>query len=224
MIVICTHKSPDVLRRMVSSIRKFSTEEHKILLVETSDSEISKAVAEEYNCLFTNSELKYEIGAYNHAMNLYPDESEYFMFQDSLEILSFGWEDAYRELSNGIKMVTVCGYPLREDPCPGCGKTFFESTYQLEFPVDKAWAAACNCFYVPQKGKQLLKEFGIDKIKAENKVDTYDSERIIGALAYSSCGIDDVSTLLDYWVWEGSFYRHNCGFTKYIYKHILHRQ
>jgi len=224
MIVICTHKSPEILKKIVSSIRKNSTEDHKILLVETSDSEISKHIEEEYNCLFTNTNLKYEIGAYNHAMNLYPDENEYFMFQDSLEILRIGWEDAYRQLSNGIKVVSVCGYPLKEDPCPGCGKVFFESTYQLEFPVEKAWAIGCNCFYVPQKGKQLLKEFGFDFIKAENKVDTYDTERIMGAVAYSSCGMEDVSKLLGYWLWDETRYRHNFGFTQYIYKHMQHRQ
>lgn len=224
MIVICTHKSPEILKRIVSSIRKNSKEEHKILLVETSDNKISKSVAEEYNCLFTNTDLKYEIGAYKHAIEFFPNENEYFMFQDSLEIINTGWEDAYRQLSQDVKMVALCGYPLAEDPCPGCGKVFFESTYQLNFPVDKALAVGCNCFYIPQKGKRLIKEFGFDKIKAENKVDTYDTERIIGAVAHSSCGIEDVSKILGNWVWERSHYRHNCGFTECIYKHMQYRQ
>ena len=103
-------------------------------------------------------------------------------------------------------------------------KFFFESTYQLEFPSEKAWAIGCNCFYVPQKGKQLLKVFGFDKIKAENKVDTYDTERIMGAAAYYSCGMEDVSKILGYWMWDETRYRHNFGFTQYIYKHMQYRQ
>lgn len=223
MIVICTHKSPDVLKRMVSSIRNFSTEEHKILLVETSDSEISKVVAEEYNCLFTNSELKYEIGAYNHAMNLYPDESEYFMFQDSLEILSFGWENAYRKLSEGEKMVAMCEYPLLEDPCPNCGKNEFELLFNKPFP-DTAKAVMCNSFYITQNGLVKLKEFGINKLVAYDKNDTYISERILGCIAYYSCGFADVSTILGEWVWSVDRFLPNTGFTKYINKYIYKRQ
>jgi len=224
MIVICTHKSPDVLKVILKSIRENSTDNHKILVAETSRDQVSRCVAEEYNCLFTNSDLKYEVGAYRHAMRECPDEDEYFMFQDSIEILKFGWEDAYRQLSDGTKMVTVCGYPLAEDPCPDCGKNFFESTYGLNFPVEDAWAVGCNCFYISQKAKQSLESFGFHNIKAENKVDTYDTERIMGAVAHYSCGLEDVSKLLGYWLWDGTKYARDFGFTKYIYKHMKGRQ
>lgn len=224
MIVICSHKSPDVLKNIVSSIRKKSLENHQILIVETSDSQISYPIAKEYGCLFTNSELKYEIGAYNHAMNIYPNENEYFMFQDSLEIVQDGWEHHYRELSRNEKMVAMAAYPLIEDPCPLCGKQEFESLYGFKWPIDYASAAMCNCFYLPLSAKNNFKLFGIDKLKAENKNDTYAVERILGAIAYYACGFESVSALLGDWHWDGNQFLPNTGFTKTIQKLIFKRQ
>ena len=87
MIIICTHQSPLTLEKCLKSIRLFSEEKHKILVVETSESKESEDIAKKYNCLFTNSKLKYEIGAFNYAITNYPSEPEYFMFQDSIEVL-----------------------------------------------------------------------------------------------------------------------------------------
>ena len=48
MIIVCTNNSPNVLETFLSSLRKFSKEEHKVLVVETSDSTISENVAKKY--------------------------------------------------------------------------------------------------------------------------------------------------------------------------------
>ena len=74
MIVICTHQSPQVLETLLESIRRFSTEKHRILVVETSQSHISKDIAHKYDAIFENTEKKYEIGAYQHAIKTYPNE------------------------------------------------------------------------------------------------------------------------------------------------------
>jgi hypothetical protein len=225
MIVICTHQSPEILRRMLVSIRKFEQESHKILVVETSNSQMSKSVADEFNCLFSNTELKYEIGAYNHALDIFPNEDEYFMFQDSLEMVQHQWESHYRILSEGRKMVAMCKYTLLEDPCPLCGKKEFESLYGLEWPLQEASAVLCNCFYVPQSAAKKLKEFGINKLTANDKNDTYATERVLGAIAHYTCGFDSVATILgDYVSGENFSFLPNTGFTIYIQKYIHKRQ
>lgn len=224
VIVVCTHKSPDTVKNFISSIRKYSKENHKILIVETSDFQISKPIAQEYNCLFTNSDLKYEIGAYNHAMNLYPNENEYFMFQDSLEIVQENWEYHYRELSKNTQMVAMATYALIEDPCPLCGKKEFEELFGFEWPIANASAVMCNCFYLPYAAKENCKLFGIDKLKAENKNDTYAVERVLGAIAHYACGLESVSSLLGDWHWDGNKFTANTGFTQTIQKLILKRQ
>ena len=105
MIVVCTHRSPVILERFLSSLRNKSNEDHRILVVETSDSNESEDIAKKYNAIFTNTILKYEIGAYNHAMREYPSEPEYFMFQDSLEFLNNDWEVMFRNPSSSIGYV-----------------------------------------------------------------------------------------------------------------------
>jgi glycosyltransferase involved in cell wall biosynthesis len=224
MIIVCTHKSPTILEKCLVSLRSFSKEKHKILVVETSDSDISEDIAKKYECLFSNSELKYEIGAFNHAITKYPTESEYFMFQDSIEILKNEWEDMLRKPSNGEKLVALCSYPLSEDPCYGCGKVFFEKTFNKPFPTNESYGVMTNNFYITQEGKNKLVEFGIHKIIAENKNDTYDSERLIGAIAYYSSGISSTAELVGDWFWNQTHFSYDTGFTNYIYKHILRRQ
>ena len=224
MIVICTHQSPQVLERMLSSIKRCEQVPHRIAVVETSDSQVSKPIADEFGCLFTNTELKYEIGAYNHAMNEFPDEDEYFMFQDSLEMMQPGWEYHYRELSHGQKMVAMCTYTLLEDPCPLCGKKEFESLYGMEWPLSDATAVLSNCFYIPQSAKRKLKEFGIDRLVANDKNDTYATERVLGAIAHYTCGFDKVATILGDYIWHVDRFIDNTGFTIYIQKYILRRQ
>lgn len=224
MIVICTHKNPDILGRILKSIKEYS-EDHRILVVETSDSQVSKEISLLYNCFFENSPLKYEIGAYNHAINLYSSESEYFMFQDSLEILQPGWEDIFRKISDNKKLVSICSYRLNEDCCHPCGKVKFESMFGLEFPVEFASAILTNSFYIPKSAMIKLKQFGIDKLIAESKVDSVDSERILGAIAYYCCGHGDLSEVLGPWNWDSSanIFTPNTGFTIYINKHIVNR-
>jgi glycosyltransferase involved in cell wall biosynthesis len=224
MIIICTHQSPLTLEKCLKSIRLFSEEKHKILVVETSESKESEDIAKKYNCLFTNSKLKYEIGAFNYAITNYPSEPEYFMFQDSIEVLKHQWEDMLRKPANSEKLVALCSYPLSQDPCYGCGKVFFENTFNKPFPTNESYGVMTNNFYVPQIGKQKLLDFGIDKIVANNKNDTYDSERLIGAIAYYSCGISSTAEILGDWHWAETHFSKDTGFTKYIYKHILRRQ
>ena len=225
MIIICTHKSPDTLSQFLSSIRKYSKENHKILCVETSESQISKSVAEKYDALLENSELKYEIGAFNYATNAYPDENEYFMFQDSMEIVAKDWEDILRVPSEGTKLVALSAYKLIDDPCPGCGENVFYDLFKKSWPLYNAYGVLTNSFYVPKIAKDKLKKFGIDQLKAECKKDTFGTERIIGAIAYYACGFDHSANFLgEDWVWDATHFRHNTGFTKYIYKHVLSRQ
>lgn len=225
MIIVCTHKSLDVLEQCLSSIRKYSVEKHKILCVETSDSQASKPIADKYDALFESTELKYEIGAFNYGTNAYPDEDEYFMFQDSIEIVAEDWEHIVRVPSQGTKMVAQSAYRLINDPCPGCGRDVFYNLYGKTWPVHEAYGVNNNSFYVPQSAMKKLKEFGIDKLKAECKNDTFGTERILGAIAHYTCGFDHSATLLgEDWVWDESQYRRNTGFTKYIYKHTLFRQ
>jgi glycosyltransferase involved in cell wall biosynthesis len=224
MIIICTHQSPDILEQCLKSIRKFSKEKHKVLCVETSSSQISKPIAEKYDCLFENSELKYEIGAFNHATNSHPDEEEYFMFQDSVEIVADGWEHILRIPSSGDKMVALCAYKLIDDPCPGCGEDVFYNLFNKSWPLHEAYGVLTNNFYVTKTAKNKLKEFGIDLLKAENKNDTYGTERVLGAIAHHSCGFDSASSVVGDWIWDATQFRHDTGFTKYIYKHTLMRQ
>lgn len=224
MIVICTHKSPEILETFLKSIRRYSSEKHKILVVETSDSCVSQEVAQKYEALFENTTLKYEIGAYKHAVQFFPDESEYFMFQDSLEILQAGWEHHYRLLSNGKKMIAMASYLLSIDPCPGCGSKEFHEITGENMPPD-ASAVFCNCFYITQEGKNLLVDAGFFKIYANEKNDTYATERVLGALAHISCGFDSVSSILG--EWQGNFFDYflpNHGFTIFIYKRCLKRR
>lgn len=208
---------------MLESIEKKS-ENHKILIVETSESQESCDIASRHKCIFTNTNLKYEIGAYNHALNMFPNEQEYFMFQDSLEILKSGWEDVFRRLSKGEKMVSLCSYALLDDPCPGCGKDVFEQLFGLEFPVNNASGVLANSFYIPISAKNKLKEFGIEKLLANNKNDTYGTERILGAMAYYACGYDDLSTELGNYIWSVDRFLPDIGFTQYIQKNIPKRQ
>lgn len=224
MIIVCTHQSPDILEQCLSSIRKYSKEFHKILCVETSDSQASKEVAEKYDAFFENTTLKYEIGAFNFGTNLYPGETEYFFFQDSVEIVKEDWEHILRVPSQGIKMVAPASYPLMEDPCPGCGEDVFYNLYQKSWPLQKAHGVLNNNFYVPQIGLRMLKQFGIDKLTAECKNDTFATERVLGAIAFYTCGFDCAASLVGDWVWDATQYRKDTGFTKYIYKHTLMRQ
>lgn len=224
MIIVCTHESPEILEQCLSSIRKYSTENHKILCVETSDSQISKSIADKYNALFENTELKYEIGAFNYAINSYGDEPEYFMFQDSIEIVSEDWEHILRVPSQNTKMVAQSAYKLIHDPCPGCGEDVFYNLFGKSWPLHHAYGVNNNSFYVPNSAMKKMKEFGIGKLKAECKNDTFATERILGAIAYYTCGFDHSASLVGDWVWDETQYRRNTGFTKYIYKHTLSRQ
>jgi hypothetical protein len=81
-----------------------------------------------------------------------------------------------------------------------------------------------NSFYISQIAKEKLIEFGIDKIVAENKNDTYDSERLIGAIAYYACGITSTSEIVGDWNWDKTHFSPNIGFTKFINKNILRRK
>jgi hypothetical protein len=224
MIIVCTHESPDVLEQCLSSIRKYSTENHKILCAETSPSQISKPIAEKYDAIFENTELKYEIGAFNYGTNAYPDEDEYFFFQDSVEIVANDWEQILRAPSQGIKLVAPASYPLIEDPCPGCGEDVFYNLYGKSWPLHEAHGILNNNFYVPQKGLRMLKEFGVDKLTAHCKNDTFATERVLGAIASYTCGFDCTAPYVGDWVWDATQYRKDTGFTKYIYKHTLMRQ
>ena len=225
MIIVCTHESPDILEQCLSSVRKYSTENHKILCVETSPSQVSKPIADKYDALFENTDLKYEIGAFNYATNAYPDEDEYFMFQDSIEIVAEDWEHILRVPSEDKKMVAQSAYRLVDDPCPGCGEDVFYDLFGKSWPLHQAYGVNNNSFYVPNVAMKKLKEFGIDKLKAECKNDTFGTERILGAMAYYACGFDHSATLLgEDWVWDATQYRRDTGFTKYIYKHTLSRQ
>ena len=225
MIIVCTHESPDILEQCLKSIRKYSKENHKVLCVETSGSQVSKSVAEKYDCLFENTYLKYEIGAFNYGTNAYPDESEYFMFQDSIEIVAEDWEHIVRVPSQGTKMVAQSAYRLMDDPCPGCGEDVFYDLFEKSWPLHHAYGVNNNSFYVPASAMKKMKEFGIDKLKADCKSDTFATERILGAVAYYACGFDHSATFLgEDWIWDATHYRRNTGFTKYIYKHTLSRQ
>ena len=225
MIIICTHESPDILEQCLGSIRKYSKEDHKILCVETSQSQVSKPIAEKYGAILENTDLKYEIGAYNYGTNAYPDEPEYFMFQDSIEIVAEDWEHIVRVPSEGEKMVAQSAYPLSQDPCPGCGADVFSQLFGKPWPVREAFGVNNNSFYVPANAMKKMKEFGIGKLKAECKNDTFATERVLGAVAHYACGFDHSATLLkEDWVWDATQYRKNTGFTRYIYKHTLMRQ
>ena len=225
MIIVCTHESPDILEQCLSSIRKYSKENHKVLCVETSPSQVSKPVADKYDALFENTELKYEIGAFNYATNAYPDEDEYFMFQDSIEIVAEDWEHIVRVPSQGTKMVAQSAYRLMDDPCPGCGEDVFYNLFGKSWPLHEAYGVNNNSFYVPQSAMKKLKEFGIDKLKAECKNDTCLLYTSPSPRDVDACGFDHSATLLgEDWVWDATQYRRNTGFTKYIYKHTLSRQ
>lgn len=224
MIIVCTHKSPGILKNCLQSIRKYSKEFHRILCVETSDSQESKQIAEDYDAFFENSELKYEIGAFNYATNLYPGEPEYFMFQDSVEVVAEDWERMFREPSKGLKMVSLCSYGLSEDPSKPCGMHEFTSLFNRAWPEAESCGVMTNCFYVPKVGKDKLKAFGIDKLVAETKPDTYMTERVLGAIAYYSCGLADAKEVAGEWKWDATHFRSDTGFTKFVYKHVLSRQ
>ena len=73
-------------------------------------------------------------------------------------------------------------------------------------------------------GLRLLKQFGIDKLTAECKNDTFATERVLGAIAYYTCGFNCSASLVGNWIWDETQYRKDTGFTKYIYKHTLMRQ
>lgn len=225
MIIICTHESPDILEQCLSSIRKYSKENHKVLCVETSESQISKSIADKYDAVFENTDLKYEIGAFNYGTNAYPDEIEYFVFQDSIEIVAEDWEHILRVPSEGTKMVAQSAYKLIDDPCPGCGEDVFYDLFGKSWPLHKAYGDNNNSFYVPASAMKKMKQFGIDKLKAECKSDTFATERVLGAVAYYACGFEHSATLLgEDWIWDATHYRRDTGFTKYIYKHTLSRQ
>ena len=224
MITICTHKSPEILSKCLSSIRKFSLEKHRVVVVETSEDQLSKDVANNYDCEFINSHLKYEIGAYNTSFKNFPDEEEYFCFQDSVEIVKKDWEKMFRVPSCEHKMVGLCSYPLKEDPCQGCGKNIFESLFNKEFPVNSGYGVLTNNFYLPKYSKDKFIEFGIEKLVANNKADTYATERILGAIAYYSCGYASTEEEVGKWVWDKTQFVKESGFTQYVYKHTLMRQ
>lgn len=209
---------------ILESIFKYSTEQHKILIVETSDSTESKLIARDYCCLFQNTSLKYELGAYKHAINAFPDEKEYFMFQDSLEIIQQNWESVFRDVSMDKKIVALAAYDLASDPCPGCGMEKYESITGLTFPVEHGKAILCNSFYMPQYAKKELISMGIMDIPVENKVDTYDTERVVGAMASSSCGIDSLACKLGEWEWSVDHFVEGKGFMNVIKKNVLKRQ
>jgi glycosyltransferase involved in cell wall biosynthesis len=222
MIIVCTHKSPNILKRFIESFIEFSTEAHKILIVETSDSIESKKIADDYGCLFYNTNLKYEIGAYNTGLSLYPNENEYFLFQDSLEAVNYQWEDMFRIPSLGYKLTALCSYKLSEDPCPGAGKAWFESIFNIEFPI-KARGILTNSFYLPKVAKDILIKNGLSLIKAENKNDTFGIERVLGAMAYNFCGLATTEEIVGDWVWHVNEFLPETGFTKFIKKHIYTR-
>lgn len=224
MIIICTHQSPDILNCLLQSLQRYETEKHKIVVVETSNSEMSAEVCKKYKCNFINTNLKYEIGAYKHALNIFTDENEYFCFQDSLEILDFEWESVFRQACKSNELVALCSFDLKNDPCPGCGVEVFEKTFHKPFPLDEGIAVMTNNFYVTQIGKNKLLDFGLNKLEAHCKNDTYATERLIGAISYYSCGATDLSGILGEYEWSVDHFVLNKGFTKFIQKHIKKRQ
>ena len=58
MIVICTHKSPEILENLLKSIRLFSDEIHKILVVETSDERISENISKNVNWIRETANIR----------------------------------------------------------------------------------------------------------------------------------------------------------------------
>jgi glycosyltransferase involved in cell wall biosynthesis len=223
MIVICTHKNKPVLERLLSSIKQHTVEDHKILVVETSENTDSKQLVEEYNGIFINSTVRlYEAGAYITAMQKYPNESEYFMFQDTLEIVYRGWEEMFRAPSMGTKLVALQKIKLWDDPGTtperlaqgiGCGYHYFKDTFGAEWD-EKAFGVMYNTFYLPHSAVKHFFDFGIEKLFVYEKNQSSESERFWGLIACKTCGYDSTES------YTGS----ELGFEKYILKHFQYRK
>ena len=223
MIVICTHKNPQILRRLLTSIRKFSVEDHKILVVETSDSEESKSVAEEFKCYFFNSTVRlWEIGAYIVGLQRFKDEDEYFMFQDSLEIVAFDWEKMFRIPSCGHKVVALKKIELWNDPGQhqylldvGIGNGYYTFNSLFDDNWDQyGYGCMYTVNYMPNSAAKQFLDYGIEKLFCYNKFEAIESERIWGLVACKTCGYASTEE------YTGSF----LGYLNYIIKHYEKRQ
>jgi glycosyltransferase involved in cell wall biosynthesis len=108
MIVIATNNGMEFLPRLLSSIEKYGSGEHKICVVDTGSDdekflEYLKTLPEDY--IVTQTPYKgYETGAYIHAYKNYVSDG-YIFLHDSMEVLRADWIDMFTQ-----KDCDVCYY------------------------------------------------------------------------------------------------------------------
>jgi len=223
MIVICTHKNIQTLERLLKSIKEFSVENHKICVVETSENIDAKNLVEkQFNAIFLNStERLWEVGAYISGMQAFPNEKEYFLFQDSLEIVSFGWERMFRVPSGNTKLVALKKIELWNDPGQhkhllelGIGNGYYKFQELFEKWDENGFGCMYTVNYMPQRAVKKFFKYGIEKLFCYNKCDAIESERIWGLVAYKTCGFASTE----------EFTKDFLGYKKYIIKHYIGRK
>lgn len=201
MIVFSTHKNPATIDKCLASLMNFKTEDHKIIVYETSDSQESKEIVEKYGCIFDNSGPHYEPGSICRAFQNF-DEEEYFFFQDSIEFMCFEWEKIFRKPSAGERCIGLSTFPLNLDHNDTIhGMNWFEEVTGRTY--DKTTRPIfANMFYCPRKIKDMLLLNGCMNFICNEKIDSCGMERIWPALLTKELVGFTEEVTGDFWNWQ----------------------
>ena len=214
MIVIASYNNSDFLKSILVSLRAHSTQQHAILVVETSETDGSGEIANNFSAAYHQSPGCYDTGAYNYAMLSYPEEPEYFMFQDSLEVVSSDWESIFRIPSQNKKFVGLRKFDFSSTGYYDdyIGNQMYRKMYNRDFSYTNG-VVGPN-FYLPNYMANKLLNYGSYQFNPINKDQARGMERVWTNLAYDCDGI----------AFTEDYTGHEIGYEKYIIKHYGGRQ
>lgn len=214
MIVIASYNNCEFLNRILNSLRVYSEKQHAILVVETSETDESVEIANNFSTAYHQSPGCYDTGAYNYAMLSFPEEPEYFMFQDSLEVVSSDWESIFRIPSQNRKFVGLRRFDFSSTGYYDdfIGNQMYRKMYQRDFSFTNG-VVGPN-FYVPNYMAHKLLNCGSYQFNPVNKDQARGMERVWSNLAYDCGGV----------AFTEEYTGHEMGYEKYIIKHYGGRQ
>jgi glycosyltransferase involved in cell wall biosynthesis len=201
MVVILTHKNIPILDQCLNSYNQFVTEDHKLIICENSDDDSSLIIAKKYDAEYLLCGPHYEAGGINEVFKKFPNEKEYFFFQDSVEFMCFEWEKMFRVPCKGYKCVGLSTFPIdhhyqdtihaREWYSKITGKPYDWNTRPI----------MGNMFYCPNSIKDVLLQNHCDLFIPNCKLDSCGMERIWPALLPSELLTFTEEYTKNFWGW-----------------------
>jgi len=177
MITICTNNGTDYLSRLLTSLDKYGTDGHKVVIVDTGSTD------EAFKGLLKLVEKKYQVdyikggrdtGAYFHAYKKYPSKAYMFM-HDSMEATDKNWLKRFTDKKKDF--VAFARFTVANNLCPiperiaslapyGVGK------YGVMGPI----------FYATDKFMKQVEKAGYLAMIPKDRDETHATERLWGGL------------------------------------------